>query len=68
MPREKRSLYTFKSGATYVGEWRGGFRDGYGEQKWQDGASYFGEWKENRANGQGKFIHVDGDIYEGNWI
>ena len=31
-PREKRPLYKFKSsGATYEGEWKGGFRDGTGE-------------------------------------
>ena len=30
--REKRSVYPFKTGATYEGEWIGGFRDGYGVQ------------------------------------
>lgn len=30
--REKRATYTFKTGATFSGEWIGGFRDGYGEQ------------------------------------
>jgi len=30
--RVKRDTYTFKTGATYNGEWIGGFRDGYGEQ------------------------------------
>jgi len=28
--REKRTVYTFKTGATYDGEWVGGFRDGFG--------------------------------------
>lgn len=28
--REERPQYTFKTGATYKGEWIGGFRDGYG--------------------------------------
>lgn len=40
--REKRITYTFKTGATYDGEWIGGFRDGYGVQKWPDGAQYEG--------------------------
>ena len=66
--REERALYTFKTGATYQGQWLGGFRDGYGIQIWPDGARYEGQWKDNRAHGHGKFIHVDGDIYEGNWI
>ena len=34
--REKRPVYTFKSGATYDGEWRGGMRDGYGKITWPD--------------------------------
>ena len=29
-PRENRPTYTFKTGATYTGQWIGGFRDGYG--------------------------------------
>ena len=28
--REKRGTYYFNTGATYDGEWIGGFRDGYG--------------------------------------
>ncbi|CDW81907.1 UNKNOWN [Stylonychia lemnae] len=61
--REERTIYKFKTGATYTGQWIGGFRDGFGIQEWPDG-----QWKDNRAHGQGKFIHVDGDVYEGNWI
>jgi len=30
--REKRPPYQFKTGAIYIGEWKGGFRDGFGEQ------------------------------------
>ncbi|CDW71402.1 UNKNOWN [Stylonychia lemnae] len=65
--RERRPPYTFKTGAVYTGQWKGGFRDGEGEQRWPDGAMYIGEWRENRAHGRGKFIHVDGDIYDGFW-
>jgi hypothetical protein len=28
--REKRGTYQFKTGATFDGEWIGGFRDGFG--------------------------------------
>jgi hypothetical protein len=28
--REERPTYTFKTGATYTGQWIGGFRDGFG--------------------------------------
>ena len=37
-----KKKYTYKSGAVYNGEWKGGFRDGYGTQKWVDGAQYEG--------------------------
>ena len=40
--REERALYTFKTGATYTGQWIGGFRDGFGTQIWPDGARYEG--------------------------
>lgn len=37
-----KKKHTYKSGAVYNGEWKGGFRDGYGTQKWPDGAQYEG--------------------------
>ena len=40
--REERPMYTFKTGATYQGQWVGGFRDGFGVQVWPDGARYEG--------------------------
>ena len=66
--REERETYRYQTGATYTGQWIGGFRDGYGKQVWPDGACYEGNWKDNRAQGIGKFTHIDGDIYEGNWV
>lgn len=65
--RERRAKYTYQSGATYTGEWRGGFRDGHGEQTWQDGAKYIGDWEMGKAHGKGRFIHLDGDVYDGEW-
>ena len=47
-PRERRKKHTYKTGATYEGEWKGGFRDGEGTQVWPDGASYQGDWRFNR--------------------
>ena len=40
--REKLPVYTFKSGATYEGEWMNGVRDGAGMHIWPDGAKYEG--------------------------
>jgi hypothetical protein len=46
--RVRKDKHFYKSGATYEGEWKGGFRDGLGTQVWPDGASYEGEWHLNR--------------------
>ena len=50
-PRIKKQPYKYKSGAVYEGEWRGGFRDGFGMQQWPDGAMYEGEWRDGKAHG-----------------
>ena len=42
--RELRGPVVMDSGATYVGEWLNGERDGKGKQSWPDGARYDGEW------------------------
>jgi len=39
--------YTYKSGATYVGSWKGGLRHGHGVMTWPDGAKYDGKWELN---------------------
>ena len=59
--------FTYKQGGVYVGEWRGGFRHGYGAMVWPDGAKYEGNWSYSRPFGAGKFVHVDGEIYNGRW-
>lgn len=58
--------YVYQStGAVFLGQMRGGFRDGKGTMTWADGAKYEGEWKMGYACGNGKFLHADGDVYEG---
>lgn len=39
-------VYTYKNGATYTGEWIGGFRSNRGTMQWPDGAKYEGEWRD----------------------
>jgi hypothetical protein len=53
----------YKTGSTYNGEWRGGFRDGNGTMTWIDGAKFEGLWEIGMASGQGTFVHIDGDVY-----
>ena len=40
---EKRT-YTYKSGAVFDGEFKGGMRHGKGKISWPDGAYYDGDW------------------------
>ena len=49
-PIENRT-YTYKTGAMYSGEWKGGMRHGKGKIVWEDGAKYEGDWELNFACG-----------------
>lgn len=62
-----KKSYTYKNGAVYNGEWKGGFRHGQGTMKWPDGACYEGNWDFGQPLGKGTFHHTDGDVYQGNW-
>ena len=64
----QRRVFTYKTGAIYTGEWKGGLRHGRGSMVWSDNARYEGEWQYNHACGKGKFYHTDGDIYDGQWL
>ena len=55
------------SGATYDGQWLGGFRHGRGKMTFRDGAAYEGTWYLGRAHGLGTFTHVKGETYDGEW-
>ncbi|CDW79131.1 UNKNOWN [Stylonychia lemnae] len=60
--------YKYKNGAIYVGQWKGGFRDGKGRMDWPDGASYDGEWVLGYAQGLGIFSDELGNTYVGQFI
>lgn len=59
--------YTYKNGATYMGSWHGGFRNGQGRMDWSDGASYVGSWELGYASGSGVFIDCLGNKYVGDF-
>ena len=53
---------------TYDGSWKGGLRDGYGVQTYNDGSHYAGEWEHGKRHGQGIFMGaVAMDSYDGAW-
>ena len=61
----KICTYSYKSGAVYKGQMRGGYRDGKGVMTWPDKAKYDGQWKAGNAQGNGTFYHYDGGVYTG---
>ena len=40
----KNRVHTYKTGAIYTGQWKGGLRHGRGTMVWPDNARYEGEW------------------------
>jgi len=52
---EVRSHRYRTSGATYEGQWYGGFRHGRGKMHFKDGATYEGTWYLGFAQGWGTF-------------
>merc|ERR1712176_743677 len=46
-PIGSRPRYIFRTGARYLGQWKGNARHGMGEQIWNDGATFAGQWKDN---------------------
>ncbi len=61
-------IYTYKSGATYKGDFRNGQISGQGILYFSNGDKYMGEWKNQRREGKGKMVFANGDIYQGNFI
>lgn len=64
---DKRQPYRYRTGGVYVGQWLGGFRDGWGVMIWANDAKYEGFWSYGRPNGEGRFTLQDGRFYEGKW-
>jgi len=40
----KQRTHTYKTGAIYTGQWKGGLRHGKGTMIWPDNGRYEGEW------------------------
>ena len=56
------------SGASYDGQFLGGFRHGWGKIVFKDGAVYEGEWVLGHADGIGTFTHMAGEVYRGGFL
>jgi len=64
---EARGLYRYNNGATYEGQWLGGFRHGHGLMSWPDGAKYEGSWSYGSPVRMGKFVLPTGETFSGQW-
>lgn len=42
--RLEHKVYTYRTGAVYTGQWKGGLRHGKGTMVWVDSARYEGDW------------------------
>jgi len=53
---------------TYIGQWKGGIREGQGKMTWKDGDVYVGGFKTNAKEGQGTYTWSNGASYHGQWL
>lgn len=61
--------YTFPSGATYSGYFKGNLRHGKGTWAHPNGEEYDGEYKDNKKHGLGVYSFKDtGKMYIGSWV
>tara|TARA_Y100000590_G_C15737839_1_gene1019209 strand:- start:2337 stop:3764 length:1428 start_codon:yes stop_codon:yes gene_type:complete len=52
-------------GHEYLGEWKDGSPNGYGEYNWSTGEIYIGEIKDFAYHGQGSYTDIEGNQYVG---
>jgi len=55
------------NGHIYVGEYKGGYRNGTGTYIWPGGDRYEGEWNQDLMHGKGVYYWKDGAYYTGDW-
>lgn len=55
------------SGASYEGDFSGGYLHGFGILSSSDGSVYRGSWKLNIQHGFGEKQYQNSDVYEGTW-
>lgn len=58
-------VYVYKSGATYMGTFRNGKREGFGTLYFKNGNQYIGEFYNNNYHGLGSYIWSEYNYYMG---
>lgn len=57
----------FEDGSSYVGQFRGSERHGWGKFTWKSGGGYEGQFVRNDMHGEGTYDWQDGSSYTGLW-
>tara|TARA_Y100000591_G_scaffold323371_1_gene341071 strand:- start:1348 stop:2892 length:1545 start_codon:yes stop_codon:yes gene_type:complete len=57
----------FENGNKFVGKWKFGNINGFGQYTWEGIGSYKGNWLDGKKHGNGTMIWIDGSKYEGGW-
>jgi hypothetical protein len=62
-----QGIKSWPDGDSYSGQWRFGFKHGFGKYSWGNGRSYSGGWREDMMHGHGTYTFENGDSYTGAW-
>ena len=63
-----RGRLIYGNGLThYIGEWKYGKKEGYGEEHYKDGTFYRGMWKKGLRNGHAVVKLQNGKLMKGVW-
>jgi len=57
----------FENGNKFVGKWKSGNINGFGQYTWEEIGSYQGNWLDGKKHGYGEMVWIDGSKYEGGW-
>lgn len=57
----------YEGGDMYVGETKGGMRDGEGIYLWTNGDAWFGQWDHGQRKGEGLLLEYSGSVIHGQW-
>ena len=60
-------VYTFATGAIYIGTWKDGERSGFGKTTSSNGEEYNGNYENDNRSGFGVYSFPSGEIYSGEW-
>jgi hypothetical protein len=67
LPNSSNGNCNYEDGSKYIGNWKNGKKNGYGEYIYSNGDRYDGKWVGDMRCGYGKFYSKINSEYEGQW-